>query len=108
ARAHAPLLGERGAPAGQPGAEKPERTTGGDRMSHLPELRASLVRAAAREVAAPPRRSRFAWLAPTFAAAVALAVVAVAVVLVGHGHGGSPPTGGGASSVGSNGAPPPQ
>jgi hypothetical protein len=74
-------------------------------MSYLPELRASLVRAAARE-AAPPTRRRpgFAWLAPALATGVALAVVAVAIVLVGHRH-----PGGGAPPAHSNGAaPPPQ
>jgi len=63
-------------------------------MSYLPELRASLVRAAAREVATPrTRRSALGWLAPAVAAAVALAVVAVAIVLIGHRApgGGSPP-----------------
>lgn len=63
-------------------------------MSYLPELRASLVRAAAREVA-PSRRRRTpgpAWLAPAVAAGVALAVVALAIVLIGHrpGGGGAP------------------
>ena len=53
-------------------------------MSYLPELRASLVQAAAREVATPRRRSALGWLAPAVAAGVALAVVAVAVVLIGH------------------------
>jgi hypothetical protein len=63
-------------------------------MSYLPELRASLVRAAAREVATPrTRRSALGWLAPAVAAGVALAVVAVAIVLIGHRApgGGSPP-----------------
>jgi hypothetical protein len=63
-------------------------------MSYLPELRASLVRAAARDAATPRRRQRgFVWLPLTLAAGVAVAVVAVAVVLVGHRapSGGTPP-----------------
>jgi hypothetical protein len=63
-------------------------------MSYMPELRASLVRAAAREAATPRRRRTLgpAWLAPAVATGVALAVVALAVVLIGHrpGGGGTP------------------
>jgi hypothetical protein len=71
-------------------------------MSYLPELRASLVRAAERERAAgaagaPSPRSRrgwFAWLGPAVAVGVAIAVVVVAIVLVGHGRPAGPaPTG---------------
>lgn len=72
-------------------------------MSYLPELRASLVQAAARE-AAPPTRRRpgVAWLAPAAAAGVALAVVVVAIVIIGHRH-----AGGGVSPAHPNAAPPP-
>lgn len=76
-------------------------------MSYLPELRASLVRAAAREAATPPRRRALGWLGPAVAAAVALAVVAVAIVLVGHGRGSGSSPGGGASAGHSSGAAPP-
>ncbi|MGN6870385.1 MAG: hypothetical protein ACTHMY_18500 [Solirubrobacteraceae bacterium] len=72
-------------------------------MSYLPELRASLVQAAAREAAAPRRRWGFGWLAPVAAAGVALAVVAVGIVLIGHRH-----PGGGASPAHPNGAATPQ
>lgn len=76
-------------------------------MSYLPELRSSLVQAAAREVGAPPQRRGLSWLWPTVAAAVALAVVVMAIVLVGHGRGGAGPAGGPVSSGHSNGTPPP-
>ena len=72
-------------------------------MSYLPELRASLVRVAAREIA-PPRRRRTlgpGWLAPAVAAGVALAVVALAVVLIGH-----RPAGGGTPTAHPSGAAP--
>jgi hypothetical protein len=75
-------------------------------MSYLPELRASLVRAAAREIAPPRRRPTLGpgWLAPAVAAGVALAVVALAVVLIGHrARGGGTPT-----AHPSGAAPPPQ
>lgn len=60
-------------------------------MSYLPELRASLVRAADRQRDAPVlmsrRRGRLPWLGPAFATGVTIAVAAVAIVLVGHrGH----------------------
>jgi hypothetical protein len=83
-------------------------------MSYLPELRASLVRAAAVEAArhrsAPPTRGprRFSWLGPALAAGVTIAVVAVALVLVGHGRNAASPTGPGSSSGTPGAAPPPQ
>jgi hypothetical protein len=73
-------------------------------MSYLPELRSSLVRAAAREVPAPRRRG---WFAPAFAVSVAIAVAAVAIVMVGHGRSGAGPTGGGTPPAHSNGGAPP-
>jgi hypothetical protein len=68
-------------------------------MSYLPELRASLVRAAAAEsarhrtAAPPPRRRRLGWLGPAIAAGVTVAVVAVALVLIGHTRHAASPTG---------------
>ena len=58
-------------------------------MSYLPELRASLVRAAERQAREDetPRRSR-GWFGVAAAVGVAVAVVAVAIVLVGHRPGG--------------------
>jgi hypothetical protein len=76
-------------------------------MSYLPELRASLVRAAAREAAAPPRRRALGWLGPAVAAGVALAVVAAAILLVGHRGGNAGPSAGAAAGHSSGAAPPP-
>jgi hypothetical protein len=74
-------------------------------MSYLPELRASLVRAAAvesakhRSAAPSQRRRRFGWLGPALAAGVTLAVVAVAIVLVGHARPAASPTARGGHSA---------
>lgn len=80
-------------------------------MSYLPELRASLVRAAAAESAKgrsavpPERHRRFGWLGPALAAGVTVAVVAVALVLVGHARHPASPPGRGVSSAGLRAAP---
>jgi hypothetical protein len=64
-------------------------------MSYLPELRASLVRAADRQRApasTPERRRSLGWLASIGASAVAVAVVVLAIVLLGHvRHATAPP-----------------
>jgi hypothetical protein len=78
-------------------------------MSYLPELRASLVRAAERQRETEPSgRRRRGWLGPVVAVGVAIAVAAVAIVLVGHGRGSAGPAGGGTPALHSNGAGPSQ
>src|SRR5579872_2418456 len=87
------MLGERGATACEPGSANAAIEIGAREMNLVPELRESLVKAAAGQAASPRkiRRPRAAGVLLTVGAVTAVAVVGVVFVLSGT---SAPPTAG--------------